>query len=370
MKKHIISLKFLALLLTICFIPTVAISFELITRTETIVVDEVKIELKKTADNFIILYDSSSSMGDIYKKTGKKKIELEREIFKTRAGLIPNLKYNAGIYSLSPKALKISGKVLKPFYKMQPYNKAAFGKAIDTLPIKSSGQTLLQQGLVELDGLLEGLSGHTVVFIATDSEFTEMEGMDRPIDIARGLARKYDVAFQLIDSSGNKSDKPLRQIVASINARSQVITFDQFLENPFLLTGALFVLDARIVQKSIDIEKVIGARLSGALFAFDSAEINEKYAAPLEKLGKYMQSNPKARLALSAFTDNRGSVEYNLRLSRHRAESIGTYLETKFNIAPERLVLNYYGEAYPVASNDTAEGRKRNRRVEGFIFGL
>jgi len=358
------------LLLSICFIPTIAISFELITRTETIVVDEIKVELKKTADNFIVLYDSSSSMDDIYKKTGKKKIDLEKEIFKTRAALIPNLKYNAGIYSFTPKALEISSTVLKPFYKMQPYNKAAFGKAIDSLPTKASGPTLLQKGLAELDGVLEGLSGHTVVFLATDSKFSEMKGMDQPIDIARGLARKYDVAFQVIDSSGNKDDKPLQQLVASINARSRVITFDQFIENPFLITGALFVLDVRIVQKSVDIEKVIGAKLSSALFAFDSAEINEKYAAPLEKLGKYMQSNPKARLALSAFTDNKGSVEYNLRLSRHRAESIGNYLETKFNIAPERLVLNYYGEAYPVASNDTAEGRNLNRRVEGFIFGL
>jgi OOP family OmpA-OmpF porin len=70
------------------------------------------------------------------------------------------------------------------------------------------------------------------------------------------------------------------------------------------------------------------------------------------------------------FTDSKGSETYNLDLSRRRVESIASYLENNYKIARERIILNYYGEANPVASNDTAEGRAQNRRIEGFIFDL
>jgi OOP family OmpA-OmpF porin len=114
----------------------------------------------------------------------------------------------------------------------------------------------------------------------------------------------------------------------------------------------------------------IGMKLSNALFAFDSAEIDPKYTDALKKLGDYMQNTPQARLALSAFTDNVGPSSYNLELSRRRVESIASYLENNYKIKRTRMALNYYGEANPVASNDTDEGRAKNRRVEAFIFGL
>ena len=126
----------------------------------------------------------------------------------------------------------------------------------------------------------------------------------------------------------------------------------------------------QIEPKVIDVETVTEVKLGNLLFDFDSANINLKNAGPLNKLGAYMQKNPKARVALSAFTDNQGSEEYNLALSRRRVESVAVYLVNNFGIARERIVLNCYGEANPIASNDTPEGRAQNRRIEGFIFGI
>jgi OmpA-OmpF porin, OOP family len=370
MKKGTVSSVCLAVLAAICFIPAVAGSFELITKTETVTFDELKIEIKKTAENFIILYDTSSSMGEIYKDTGKKKIELEKDILKTRNEALPELSFNGGLYTFTPKAFALYFKALKPFYEVKPYNKAEFAKAIDQLPLEASGTTPLQLCLYELEDIVAKLKGHTVVFLVTDAEYTRVGNLDKPIDIARELARKYDVSFFVIDSSGKKSNPQLQYAVGTINARSRAISYDQFLENPLFLSGALFVLDKRIVKKSIDIEKIIGARLSDALFEFDSAQINPKYTGELNKLGEFMQKNPKAIVALSGFTDNKGSTAYNLDLSRRRVESVAAYLDKNFKITPERMVLNYYGEANPVASNDTAEGRSLNRRIEGFIFGM
>ena len=371
MKKYLVSCLCLAVVVAaIGFIPTRASSFELITKTETVTVDEVKIDIKKTADNFIVLYDTSSSMDTVYKNTGKKKIDLEREIMKTRAQTLPELSWTAGLYTFTPPGGSITNTVLKPYYAMKPYKKAEYVNAIDQLPTKASGYTPLQWALFELDNVLSPLKGHTVVFIVTDAVYNESDALEKPIELARNLANKYDVSFFVIDSSGMPDNSQMKYAVSTINARSRVISFDQFIENPLFLSGALFVLEPRIVKKSTDIVTIIGAKLSNALFDFDSANINPKQADDLKKLGEFMQKTPKARLALSGFTDNKGSSAYNLDLSRRRVESVAKYLEKNYNIGPERMVLNYYGEANPVASNDTDEGRAQNRRIEGFIFGL
>jgi OOP family OmpA-OmpF porin len=145
------------------------------------------------------------------------------------------------------------------------------------------------------------------------------------------------------------------------------------------LSGALFVLDKRMIRKSADIEKkvvvtdvekVAEGKLGDLLFEFDSADISAKGADRLKKLGEYMKNNPKTGIALFGFTDAKGPSEYNLDLSRRRVESVGSYLERNFKIAPERIALAYYGEANPIASNDTPEGRSQNRRIEGFIFDM
>jgi outer membrane protein OmpA-like peptidoglycan-associated protein len=304
-------------------------------------------------------------MGESYKKTGKTKIALEREILKRRNADFPDLTYNAGLYSFAGG----SKKALEPLYPMRPYNKAEFDKAIGQLP-EPGGMTPLQSALAELEPILSPLKGHTVVFVVTDGTYTKEDYFAKPLAIAKDLYSKYDVSFFVIDSSGIPNNVDLNVAVNSISPRSRVISYDQFIENPLFLSGALFVIEKRMVKKSKDIVTVIGANLDDLLFAFDSAAINPKYFDKLNKLGEYMQSNPKAKLALSAFTDNKGFSDYNLDLSRRRVESIAGYLETNFKIARERMILNFYGEANPVAGNDTDEGRAQNRRIEGFIFEM
>ena len=278
---------------------------------------------------------------------------------------------------------------------MKPYNKAEFARAIDQLPTEATGITPLQWALVEIDQILKPLKGHTVIFVVTDGTYTDYEHMKRPIGLAEDLARKYNVSFIVIDSSGERNNAVLQHAVSSINARSRVISYDQFIENPLFLSGVLYVIDKRVVWRAVDItnhviipepavnkakqqieprvvdiEKVTEMKLGDLLFGFDSADINLKNAGRLNKLGAFMQKNPKARVAISGFTDNKGPEEYNLALSRRRVESVAIYLVNNFGIALERIVWNYYGEANPVASNDTPEGRAQNRRIEGFIFGL
>ena len=370
MKKFLETLVWVLVTMVFGLFTTDASAFELITKTETVVVDDLEIDITRTAANFIILFDSSSSMGKPYKDTGKTKVEMEKAALKERNARLPELSFNAGLYSFTPKAGSLTLKTLKPYYEMKPYNKAEFAAAIDQLPDKASGPTLLQEGLSELGKILTGLKGRTVVFVFTDGTFSESEDMLKPKEIAQNLAKKHDVCFYAISSAPTQLEEEMLKAVASINECSRVIAFEDVVEKPEYTAGALFIIDERLVQDVIEIEKVIGAELADILFDFNKADIKAEYQPGLDALGAFMRDNPRTYAVLSGFSDSIGSQEYNLGLSRLRAEMMGMYLVERFNIDPDRIVLEWYGEAGPVATNDTAEGRSLNRRVEVMVAEL
>ena len=76
-----------------------------------------------------------------------------------------------------------------------------------------------------------------------------------------------------------------------------------------------------------------------------------------------MQDNPHIRVEVSGHTDNSGQATYNKQLSEKRAQSVYDYLIQK-GIPKTNLVTVGYGPDRPVASNDTEEGRRQNRRIE------
>lgn len=86
-----------------------------------VVLNDVEIEITRTADNFIILFDSSFSMHELYKDTGMKKIEVAKALLKSRNARLPELSFNAGLYTYTPKAGSLTLKALKPYYEMKPW---------------------------------------------------------------------------------------------------------------------------------------------------------------------------------------------------------------------------------------------------------
>ena len=84
----------------------------------------------------------------------------------------------------------------------------------------------------------------------------------------------------------------------------------------------------------------------------------------LAQIAKLLQSEPDLRLHIVGHTDNQGKPDYNLELSRRRGASVAGELSTKYGIAANRLDAFGCGLYSPVASNETEEGRAKNRRVE------
>jgi len=98
-------------------------------------------------------------------------------------------------------------------------------------------------------------------------------------------------------------------------------------------------------------------------FAFDKADLTDKAKANLDKLAKVFIDNPDTRLMIYGYTDNVGKEEYNLKLSRSRANSVKAYLVSK-GIGTKRISTEGMGMADPIATNSTDAGRAKNRRVE------
>ncbi|MFA7084993.1 MAG: OmpA family protein [Arcobacteraceae bacterium] len=102
------------------------------------------------------------------------------------------------------------------------------------------------------------------------------------------------------------------------------------------------------------------------LFDFDKAIIKEAYSDKLSRFAEVLKSYPSIKTKLSAHTDNIGEEMYNLKLSEERAAAVKKAL-IKLGIEENRITSVGYGKSKPVATNDTAEGRTQNRRVEATV---
>lgn len=99
-------------------------------------------------------------------------------------------------------------------------------------------------------------------------------------------------------------------------------------------------------------------------FSFNSAAIREESAPRLREIADVLAKHPDWRLAVNGHTDSIASDEYNLDLSQRRAAAVKDALVTRHGIDPAQLLTAGYGEGQPRDTNDTLEGRARNRRVE------
>ena len=106
---------------------------------------------------------------------------------------------------------------------------------------------------------------------------------------------------------------------------------------------------------------------SGLLFDFDKATLRSASEQNLTNLAVILNKYPDTNVLLEGHTDAKGSDDYNLSLSRSRAQSVSSFLSGR-QVSAARFTITGYGEAQPIATNDTEEGRQQNRRVEVAIW--
>jgi len=106
---------------------------------------------------------------------------------------------------------------------------------------------------------------------------------------------------------------------------------------------------------------------SGILFAYDSATLQSDAKTSVYKLADILNKYPDSNILIAGHTDSDGTEQYNQSLSERRAQAVSDYTKMQ-GVNPSRLSTVGIGEMEPVSTNESAEGKQLNRRVEIAIF--
>ncbi len=224
----------------------------------------------------------------------------------------------------------------------------------------------------------------------------EMEDPIRRVGAEAGIVTRFD------DGPDKAADQVLEQVEAlqkknqdlagDLEERTQqVFALEQEISDAQLRLGGVAqqreALEKRLRQQEIErqrLDQVEGMfqrdearvlrqggqvilRLYGLAFAPGSAQIPARSADLMKRMETAVRLFPDAEITVTGHTDSFGGDGANFELSRKRAEAVRKYLVDSAGIPAFRVSAVGYGETQPVASNQTADGRARNRRIDVFI---
>jgi len=339
-------------------------------------------------DNFIILFDASSSMNHAAGQSTK--FDIAKTLAYGINSSIPELGQTAGLRSFG-HAPDLSKEKTVLFYGMEKYSTKNLDKGIDKITKAGGWSPMGIAGKAVIDDLA-GLSGKmNAVIIISDGE--DMASDNLPV--ARELKELYgpSICFYTILVGDSKEGASLLQRIADIGGCGFHSTADElmsyagmadFIEMVFLNEKAAPAPKAPVVsvKKDSDNDGVYdgddkcpgtpaGASVNAVgcwtldtiMFDFDKTEIKSAAYPLLDNVVAILKKNPDMKVLLSGHCDNVGTHEYNLDLSQRRANAVRDYIVRK-GILLRKLDTQGFGFTQPVALNGTDSGRAMNRRVE------
>jgi outer membrane protein OmpA-like peptidoglycan-associated protein len=149
--------------------------------------------------------------------------------------------------------------------------------------------------------------------------------------------------------------------ILSVEQGQEVRTLVDVVETKAMETDKIKVLDAGALKNALDSQG--RAALYGITFEFDKADIRPESRPQIDAIVAFLKANPDIAIVVTGHTDAKGGFDYNVDLSKRRAQSVVRAL-TGAGIPASRLTAFGAGMASPVATNDTEAGQALNRRVE------
>jgi OOP family OmpA-OmpF porin len=255
---------------------------------------------------------------------------------------------------------------------LKPFDRQELLAAADRADIMGSmsgtgGTTPIHAVIDEIGQQLEGKSGATAVVLFSDGL---ADDSDRALAAATALAEAYRGGRLCIYGVqvGNQQDgaeflRALSSVTAcgtSQNAEqlSAPASFQRYAKN--VVVGAAPLPPVAAAPPSACAGAI---RLRGIEFAFDRAEVTDASKVVLDTAIETIANCKELSVKVNGHTDSVGTEAYNQGLSERRSQAVRDYLVSK-GVSEKRLSTRGYGETQPLASNDTSDGRARNRRVE------
>ncbi len=203
-------------------------------------------------------------------------------------------------------------------------------------------------------------------------------GFEQPTEAIVSRATAYQDTLQALRSSLSGGEEMIATLQARVaeleeqlggveeerSALAQRMEAQARLQQRFATVELMFTRDeARVIREGDDVI----LRLHGLTFAVGRAAIEPSYFPLLTKVQQAIRTFPDCRVTVEGHTDSFGGDEANQRLSEDRAAAVRQYLLANMDFDALKMEATGYGESRPVASNETKEGRARNRRIDVVI---
>jgi len=173
--------------------------------------------------------------------------------------------------------------------------------------------------------------------------------------VASQKVKIAELIAQRKEDDARLSTMNLERQKVQLDARSKEV--DQAREETLAMQRQLEEMQAQVTERGIV------ATLGDVLFDIGQASLKATSAANIDKIAGFMTRYPDRSAIVEGHTDNMGDDDFNLDLARERAFSVRTALIAR-GVDGSRITINSRGESAPVADNNTAAGRQKNRRVE------
>jgi OOP family OmpA-OmpF porin len=325
-------------------------------------------DYQKKIDSFLVIQDASSSMGEKDPLTSDyyRKLNESKDLVNCMNNSLPdNFDVNAGLRGFGPF---YSEKGL--IYGMAGYSKDGLGGAINSIG-GTGGVTPMANALIHGAYDLLDNPGPKAVILFSDGVNTDAASPAAAAASMKEMHGNNICIYTVLIGDDPKGKANMEQIAdagkCGYATDSTVIGsaqgMDKFVTDVFLTKAARKPAPAPVMKKPA---KKISMTLDFE-FDFDKAEVRAEHHGDAKMIADSLNKYSEATAQLEGHTDSVGTDEYNMALSRRRAESVKAYVVEKFNIDASRISTLGYGDSMPVASNDTEAGRQRNRRVVAHI---
>jgi OOP family OmpA-OmpF porin len=361
-------------------------------------------------DNFMVILDKSSSMS--WKYNEQKRLTIAKDFLNAMNQTLPEMKFNGAFRTFGTSGF---GEPTALIYGPAEYSRKEFQGALDAAE-RAIGRSPLGAAITAASADLKESEGQIAVIIVSDG--ADMD--TTPITAANAMKAQFGdrvCIYTVLVGDDPAGEVLMKQVAAaggcgfSVRADEVKTSGDMgdFVKNVFLAeivkpvakpmdsdgdgvtddldrcpnTPRGVKVDAHGCPIDSDGDGVpdyldkcpntpkgatVDARgcwtyAAVVMYDFNSAEIKSEAFPMLDEAVLILKKNPEMKVEIDGHTDNIGSAAYNMNLSERRAKSIMKYFVDK-GVAAERLTTKGFGFTKPAASNDTKQGRAKNRRVE------
>jgi len=340
------------------------------------------LEYVSKIENFVIILDSSASMQDEYLGVvnhGRPKFAVAKDILTRMNNTLPEIDVKYAFVTFGHGQFK-------PFetnilHELKKYSRGLLDEAIN-MSTPPEGSSPAGYGIKDAWNMLLTAGGQKAVIIVSDGE----DLIGGPLEKAKDLKEMYgDKACVYTVFVGNTAEgrDALKDIAReascgfSVTADAVASSEDMadFVEKVFLTTIPRRDVDSDgdgVSDKNDECPDtpkgaIVDSRgcwvVKGVTFDYKKWNIKEEFNSNLSNIVDVLQKNPNLSIRIEGHTDNIASMEYNIELSKKRANAVKNYLVGK-GIQESRITTEGFGFKHPIATNDTEEGRAQNRRAE------